>query len=68
MWYSESVRTKSEIRQEIFTELKNNGEGIHKVEEVKQLQHNTEIVNKWMQKNLKDAEKFLKFKDGYESR
>ncbi|MFW2136323.1 hypothetical protein ACK2M7_08605 [Chryseobacterium sp. TY4] len=67
-WYSESTKAKSELRQEILDEIKNDGKEIYKVEEVKQLQHNTDMMNKWMQKNPKDAEKFLRFKDGYESR
>lgn len=67
-WYSESIRAKSELRQEILDEVKNDGKGIYKVEEVKQLQHNTELMNKWMQRNPKAAEKFLRYKDGYESR
>lgn len=67
-WYSTSIKAKSELRKEILDEIKNDGKEIYKIEEVKQLQHNTEIMNKWMQKNPKDAEKFLRFKDGYESR
>lgn len=67
-WYSGSVKAKSEIRQEILNEIEIEGKAIHKIKEVKQLQHNTEIINKWMQKNPKDAERFLRFKDGYESR
>ena len=67
-WYKESIRSKSEIRQEILDEIKNDGQSIYKVEDYKQLHHNTELVNKWIEKNPKDAEKFLRFKDGYESR
>ncbi|MEN2434626.1 hypothetical protein AAH994_04355 [Weeksellaceae bacterium A-14] len=67
-WYSESIRSKMEIRQQILDEIKNNGQSVYKVEDYQQLQHNTELINKWMKKNPKDAEKFLRFKDGYESR
>ena len=37
-----------------------------KDEDYLQLQHNTELMNKWMNKNPKDAE-ILRFKDGYEA-
>lgn len=67
-WYSESIRSKMEIRQQILDEIKNNGQSVYRVEDYQQLQHNTELINKWMKKNPKDAEKFLRFKDGYESR
>lgn len=67
-WYSESIRTKSEIRQEILDEIKNSGQATYKVEDYKQLEYNTDLMNKWIKKNPKDAEKFLRFKEGYESR
>ncbi|OPC52970.1 hypothetical protein BAY06_02445 [Elizabethkingia anophelis] len=67
-WYAESIRSKSEIRQEILDKIQNDGQSIYKVEDYRQLQYNTKLMNKWMEKNPKDAEKFLRFKDGYESR
>ncbi|CAI9679630.1 hypothetical protein [Elizabethkingia anophelis] len=67
-WYAESIRSKTEIRQEVLDNIKNNGKSIYKVEDYRQLQHNTELMNKWIEKKPKDAEKFLRFKDGYESR
>ena len=66
-WYVESIKSKSEIRQEILDEIKKDGQSIYKDEDYLQLQHNTELMNKWMNKNPKDAEKFLRFKDGYEA-
>ena len=66
-WYAESIKSKSEIRQEILDEIKKDGQSIYKDEDYLQLQHNTELMNKWMNKNPKDAEKFLRFKDGYEA-
>ena len=68
IWYRESIRTKTEVREEILKEIKNENKAIYETEQVKQLEHNTTLMNKWMQKNPKDAEKFLRFKDGYESR
>ena len=67
-WYRESIRTKTEVREEILEEIKDENKAIYETEQVKQLEHNTTLMNKWMQKNPKDAEKFLKFKEGYESR
>jgi len=67
-WYAESIRSKSEIRQEVLDKIQKDGQSIYKVEDYRQLQHNTDLMNKWMQKKPKDAEKFLRFKDGYESR
>ena len=67
-WYVESIKSKSEIRQEILDEIKKDGQSIYKDEDYLQLQHNTELMNKWMEKNPKDAKNFLRFKDGFESR
>ncbi|GAB1356735.1 hypothetical protein MASR1M29_09030 [Cloacibacterium normanense] len=66
-WYSESIKSKSEIRQEILDEIKKDGQSIYKDEDYLQLQQNTKLMNKWMEKNPKDAKNFLRFKDGYEA-
>lgn len=67
-WYSESIRAKSEIRQEILDEIKKGGKAVYKIEDYNQLKYNTDLMNKWMNKNPKDGEKFLKFKEGFESK
>ncbi|MPS65115.1 hypothetical protein SAMN05660493_02151 [Epilithonimonas bovis DSM 19482] len=67
-WYSESVRTKSEIRQEIFTEIEKEGKSIYSTSDLEQLKQNTILMNKWIQKKPKDSESFLRFKEGFESR
>lgn len=67
-WYSESIRAKSEIRQEILDEIKRGGKAIFEIEDYNQLKYNTDLMNKWMKKNQKDGEKFLRFKEGYESK
>ena len=66
--YAESNKSKSEIRREILDEIKNDSQSIYKDEDYRQLQHNIELMKKWMEKNPKDAKNFLRFKDGYESR
>lgn len=67
-WYTESLRSKTQIRQDILDEIKNNGQSLYRVDDYDQLKYNTDLMNRWMKKNPKDAEKFLRFKDGYESR
>ena len=67
-WYSESIRSKSELRQEILSEFEKDGKQLYLKDDIQQLKNNTELVQKWINKNPKDAEKFLRFKDGYEAR
>ncbi len=67
-WYTESLRSKSELKQEILDEIKNNGQSLYRVDDYDQLHYNTELMNRWMKRNPNDAEKFLRFKDDYESR
>ena len=67
-WYSESIRAKSEIRQEILDEIKKDGKVILEIRDYDQLKYNTDLMNKWMKKNPKDGEKFMKFKEGFESK
>ena len=67
-WYSESIRAKSEIRQEILDEIKKDGKVIYEIKDYDQLKYNTDSMNKWMKKNPKDGEEFMKFKEGFESR
>lgn len=57
-----------EIRAELLQEIKNDEKEIYNKNDVDQLKYNTELMNKWMKKNPKDADKFLKFKSGYEAR
>jgi len=58
-WYAESIKAKSELRQEILDEIKNDDKAIYNVKDYNQLERNTDIMNKWMRKNPKDAEKFF---------
>ncbi len=66
--YSECIRAKNEIRQEILDEIKRDGKAIYKNDDYNQLKYNTDLMNKWMKKNPKDGEKFMRFKDGFESK
>ena len=67
-WFSESIRTKTEIRQQILEEIRDDGRSIYKVKDYHQLQYNTDMMNKWMKAYPKEGKEFLKFKKGFESR
>lgn len=67
-WYAESIKTKEEIRKELLKEFENKGKGIYDVKSYEKLQYNTDLVNKWIEKYPNDADKFLRFKEGYETR
>lgn len=67
-WYSESIRTKSEIREEILIEIKSEGKGIYNISDFEKLKQNTILINKWIEKNPKDSKNFIKFKEGFEAR
>ena len=49
-WYRESIRTKTEVREEILKEIKNENKAIYETEQIKQLEHNTTLMKKWMKK------------------
>ncbi len=67
-WYAESIKTKEEIRSLIFEEMRNQGKNFYDVEQVNHLKINTEIINKWIEKNPKEGSRFLQFKEGYETK
>lgn len=67
-WFSESIRTKTEIRQKILEEIRDDGRSIYKVKDFEQLQYNTDMMNKWMKAYPKEGREFMKFKKGFESR
>ena len=67
-WYAESIKTKEEVRKQLLIEFENKGKGIYDVKSYEKLQYNTELVSKWIEKYPNDADKFLRFKKGYETR
>jgi len=67
-WYAESIKTKEEVRKQLLIEFENKGKGIYDVKSYEKLQYNTELVSKWIEKYPNDADKFLRFKEGYETR
>ena len=67
-WYAESIKTKEEVRKQLLIEFENKGKGIYDVKSYEKLQYNTDLVNKWIDKYPNDADKFLRFKEGYEAK
>lgn len=67
-WYDTSIKTKEEIRSQIFEEMRAEGKEFYDIEIFNRLKMNTEIINKWIEKNPKQGNNFLKFKEGYEAR
>ena len=67
-WFSESIRTETEIRQQMLEEIRDDGRSIYKVKDYEQLEYNTDMMNKWMKAYPKYGNEFMKFKKGFESR
>ena len=67
-WYAESIKAKEEVRKQLLIEFENKGKGIYDVKSYEKLQYNTELVSKWIEKYPNDADKFLRFKEGYETK
>lgn len=67
-WYKESIKAKSELRQNILNEIAGEGKKIYDENEVKVLTENTKLMHLWIKNNPKKAEDFLRFKDGYEAK
>lgn len=66
-WYKESIKAKSELRQDILNEIAGEGKKIYNENEIKTLSENTQIMQLWIKSNPKKAEGFLRFKDGFKA-
>lgn len=66
-WYKESIKAKSELRQNILNEIADEGKEIYDENKIKVLSENTQIMQLWIKNNPKKAEDFLRFKDGFEA-
>ncbi|SHK30749.1 hypothetical protein [Epilithonimonas mollis] len=64
-WYKESIKAKSELRQDILKEIADEGKKIYDENEIKILSENTQLMQLWIKNNPKKAEDFLRFKDGF---
>ena len=67
-WYDTSIKTKEEIRSQIFKEMRAEGKEFYDIEVFNRLEKDSEIINKWINKKPKEARSFLQFKEGYEAR
>lgn len=67
-WYKESIKAKSELRQDILNEIADEGKKIYDEKEIKILTENTQIMQLWIKNNPKKAEDFLQFKNGFEAK
>jgi len=66
-WYKESIKAKSELRQDILNEIANEGKKIYDKNEITILRENTQVMQLWIKNNPKKAEDFLRFKDGFKA-
>jgi hypothetical protein len=66
-WYKESIKAKSELRQDILNEIAVEGKKIYDENEIRILSKNTQVMQLWIKNSPKKAEDFLRFKDGYEA-
>lgn len=66
-WYKESIKAKSELRQDILKEIANEGKKIYDENEIKILRENTQVMQFWIKNSPKQAEDFLRFKDGFKA-
>lgn len=67
-WYEKSIRSKEEIRAEVLSEIDKDGKGIYLREDYESMKYNIRLINKWIETNPNDSEKFLRFKDGYDAK
>ncbi|WP_295677776.1 hypothetical protein [uncultured Empedobacter sp.] len=67
-WYKESIKAKSELRQDILNEIAGEGKKIYDENEIRILTDNTKVMQLWIKKNPKKAGDFLQFKDGFEAK
>jgi len=66
-WYKESIKAKSELRQDILNEIADEGKKIYNENEIKILSENTQVMQLWIKNNPKKAEDFLRFRDGFKA-
>lgn len=67
-WYKESIKSKSELRQDILNEIAGEGKKIYDENDIRLLRENTQVMQFWIKNNPKKAEDFLSFKDGFKAR
>ena len=66
-WYKESIKAKSELRQQILNDIADEGKKIYNENEINILRENTKVMQLWIKNNPKTAEYFLRFRDGFDA-
>ncbi len=66
-WYSKSIASKSEVRQNVFDEFKSQGLSLYNTRTVREIEKQNKLLNVWIEKYPEDAESFEKFKAGYDA-
>lgn len=54
-WYKESIKTKSELREDILNEIALKGKNLYDESEIKALKENTQLMQLWIKTNPKKA-------------
>ena len=54
--------------KQLLIEFESKGKGVYDVKSYEKLQYNTDLVSKWIEKYPNDADRFLRFKEGYETK
>lgn len=67
-WYKSSIRTKAEIRQEIFQEIQSKGDRIVEKKKFDEVQSDINAINAWLKIHPEEAKEFYKFKEGFDAK
>jgi hypothetical protein len=66
-WYQESVRTKQEIREEVFQEIESKGSIIVNKELWESYEYQEKVLKSWKKSNPEDHEKLSIYYQGYQA-
>lgn len=61
-WYSKSILTKQEVREELLKEFESQNLKLYDVNEYQKIQKNNEILEEWISKNPRDSKKFIEYR------
>lgn len=61
-WYSKSILTKQEAKQELLNEFESQNLKLYDVNEYQKIQKNNEILEEWISKNPRDSKKFIEYR------
>lgn len=61
-WYSKSILTKQEVREELLKEFESQNLKLYDVNDYQKIQKNNEILEEWISKNPRDSKKFIEYR------